>query len=380
VPFEWQEAVIRAAITLKLCSYEDTGAVVAALTTSIPEVPGSGRNWDYRFCWLRDAYFTVHALNRLGVTRTTERFIEYVTNIIAMEQGDKLKPVYAIVPDEPIEERTIESLQGYKGFGPVRVGNAAASQIQHDVYGSVILAASLMFFDERLPIKGDESLFAMLESLGKIALANALEPDAGIWEYRGRARVHTYSAALCWAACNRLARIAQRLGLEDAVAVWQHSADGLRETILRRAWNAERNTFVESLDGSAVDASVLLLQRLGLVDAMDPRFVATVETLGRHLFRSGHMLRYSEADDFGEPSMTFILCTLWYVEALAAIGRHGEARQLFEAVLASRNHMGLLSEDLDPATNILWGNFPQTYSMVGVILAAMRLSRAWEAT
>jgi GH15 family glucan-1,4-alpha-glucosidase len=380
VPFEWQEAVIRAAITLKLCSYEDTGAVVAALTTSIPEIPGSGRNWDYRFCWLRDAYFTVHALNRLGVTRTTERFIEYVTNVVAMERGENLKPVYSIVPDEPIDERIVESLQGYKGFGPVRIGNAAANQVQHDVYGSVILAASLMFFDERLPQKGDASLFAMLEPLGKIALANALQPDAGIWEYRGRARVHTYSAALCWAACNRLARIAQRLGLEEVAAVWQHSADGLRETILRRAWNAERNTFVESLDGSAVDASVLLLQRLGLVDAMDPRFVATVETLGRHLVRSGHMSRYSEADDFGEPSMTFILCTLWYVEALAAIGRPGEARQLFEAVLASRNHVGLLSEDLDPANNALWGNFPQTYSMVGVILAAMRLSKAWEAT
>ena len=380
IPFEWQEAVIRAAITLKLCSFEDTGAVVAALTTSIPEIPGSGRNWDYRFCWLRDAYYTVHALNRLGVTRTTERFIDYVTNVVAMERGARLRPVYAIIPDEPIEERVVESLEGFNGYGPVRIGNAAAGQVQHDVYGSVILAASLMFFDERLPRKGDASLYDMLEPLGRMALEQALQPDAGIWEFRGRMRNHTYSAALCWAGCNRLAGIARSLGLEESAATWLRSAEGLRETILRRAWNADRNSFVESLDGAAVDASVLLLQRLGLVDAKDPRFISTVDTLGRHLGRGGHMLRYSEADDFGEPSMTFILCTLWYVEALAAIGRQAEARELFETVLASRNHVGLLSEDLDAATGALWGNFPQTYSMVGIVLAAMRLSRAWEST
>ena len=170
IPFEWQEAVIRAAITLKLCSFEDTGAVVAALTTSIPEIPGSGRNWDYRFCWLRDAYFTVHALNRLGVTRTTERYIDYVTNVVAMERGARLRPVYAIIPDEPIDERVVGSLKGFKGLAPVRIGNAAADQVQHDVYGSVILAASLMFFDERLPRKGDASLYDMLEPLGRMAL------------------------------------------------------------------------------------------------------------------------------------------------------------------------------------------------------------------
>jgi GH15 family glucan-1,4-alpha-glucosidase len=262
----------------------------------------------------------------------------------------------------------------------VRIGNAAADQVQHDVYGSVILAASLMFFDERLPSKGDASLYAMLESLGRIALSQALQPDAGIWEYRGRARIHTYSAALCWAGCNRLSGIAGRLGLEEDAAKWRSSADELRETILRRAWNPERNSFVDALDGDAVDASVLLLHRLGIVEAKDPRFVATVETLGRHLGRSVHMLRYNAADDFGEPSMAFTMCTLWYVQALAAIGRHQEARQNFETVLACRNHVGLLSEDVDPVTGALWGNFPQTYSMVGIILTAMQLSKPWELT
>ncbi len=380
IPFEWQEAVIRAAITLKLCSFEDTGGIVAALTTSIPEAPESGRNWDYRYCWLRDAYFTVYALNRLSATRTTERFIDYVTNVVAMEQGSRLRPVYSIVPDQPIEEQVIENLQGFNGHGPVRIGNAAGDQVQHDVYGSVILAASPMFFDERLPQKGDASLYAMLESLGKIALSQALEPDAGIWEYRGRARVHTYSAAMCWAGCDRLSRIGRSLGLEDNADVWRRSADGLREAILRRAWNADRNCFMESLDGEAIDASVLLLHKLGIVEATDPRFISTVDTLGQHLGRGGHLLRYSAPDDFGEPSVSFTMCTLWYVEALADIGRVAEARQIFESVLACRNHVGLLSEDLDPATGQLWGNFPQTYSMVGIILAAMRLSKTWEAT
>jgi GH15 family glucan-1,4-alpha-glucosidase len=380
IPFEWQEAVIRAAITLKLCSFEDTGAIVAALTTSIPEAPESGRNWDYRYCWLRDAYFTVHALNRLSATRTTERFIDYVTNVVAMEQGQLLRPVYAILPEQPIEEQVIQSLSGFNGHGPVRIGNAAADQIQHDVYGSVVLAASPLFFDERLPRKGDESLYAMLEQLGRTAIDQSLQPDAGIWEFRGRTRVHTYSATMCWAACDRLSRIGRSLGLQESAASWRRSADGLRENILRRGWNADRKSFVDSLDGQDIDASVLLLHKLGIIEATDPRFVSTVDTLSQFLGRGGHLLRYSAADDFGEPSMSFTMCTLWYVEAIAAIGRVAEARQIFESVLACRNHVGLLSEDLDPATGRLWGNFPQTYSMVGIVLTAMRLSKAWEAT
>ena len=241
----------------------------------------------------------------------------------------------------------------------MRIGNAAADQVQHDVYGSVILAASLMFFDERLPRKGDASLYDMLEPLGRMALEQALDPMPASGSFAAACACTLIRQPCVRPGPNRLASIARRLGLEESAGSWQRSADGLRETILRRAWNADRNAFVESLDGTAVDASVLLLQRLGLVDAEDPRFIATVDTMGRHLGRGGHMLRYSEADDFGEPSMTFILCTLWYVEALAAIGRHAEARQLFETVLACRNHVGLLSEDLDAATGSLWGNFPR---------------------
>lgn len=378
LPFEWQEAVIRSAITLQLCSFHETGAIVAALTTSIPEAPESGRNWDYRYCWIRDAYLTVQALNRVGATRTMERFIEYITNVIARERGPVLKPVYAILPEMPLEERVASALRGYRGHGPVRIGNAAVDQIQHDVYGSVILAASQMFFDERLPKKGDKALFNLLEPLGMQALSQALSPDAGIWEYRGRTRIHTHSAAMCWVACDRLARIAGLLDLAERAEQWRTSADGLRDTILERAWNEAERCFTGSLDSDEIDASVLLLHELGIVQASDVRFAATVDAIGRRLMRNGHLLRYSAPDDFGTPAVAFTICTFWYVDALAAIGRTEEARAIFEELLLRRNHVGLLSEDIAPETGELWGNFPQSYSMVGVIIAAMRLSKGWE--
>jgi GH15 family glucan-1,4-alpha-glucosidase len=378
LPFEWQDAVIRSAITLQLCSFHETGAIVAALTTSIPEDPGSQRNWDYRYCWIRDAYFTVQALNRVGATRTMERFIEYVTNVIVQEQGPALKPVYAIVPELKLEERVVPGLAGYRGHGPVRLGNGAVEQTQHDVYGSVILAASQMFFDERLPQKGDVALFNLLEPLGMCALSRALTPDAGIWEYRGRTRIYTYSAAMCWVACDRLGRIATLLGLAERAEQWRLSADELRTTILQRAWSAAENCFSGSLDNDEIDASVLLLHELGIVPATDERFVATVETIGKRLMQGDHLRRYSAPDDFGEPVVAFTICTFWYVDALAAIGQHDEARRLFGELLKSRNHVGLLSEDIDPRTGELWGNFPQTYSMVGIIVSAMRLSKGWE--
>jgi GH15 family glucan-1,4-alpha-glucosidase len=377
VPYEWQEAVIRAAITLKLCSSEETGAIVAALTTSIPEAPGTGRNWDYRFCWLRDAYFTVHALNKLGATLTMERFLDYMRTVIATEKGPNLKPVYAIVPEDSLEERISESLTGFGGDGPVRIGNAAADQVQHDVTGSMILAASQMFFDHRLPKLGGVALFRELEPLGETAAAKAFEPDAGIWEYRGRQSIHTHSAAMCFAACDRLAHIAESLHLDERRNYWRAHAERIREAILTRAWNEREGFFAASFDGAGADASTLLLHELGVVEASDPRFVATVDKLQKRLTRAGFLLRYDEKDDFGTPSTSFNICTFWLADALYAIGRVEEAREIFEGLLARRNHVGLLSEDIDPANGALWGNFPQTYSMVGIIVTAMRLSRDW---
>ncbi len=378
LPFEWQAEVIRAAITLKLCSFEETGAIIAAMTTSIPEAPDSGRNWDYRYCWLRDAYFVVHALNRLGATRTMEEFLRYINNVAASADNGHLQPVYSITLGARLIERNQTVLVGYRGMGPVRVGNQAYEHLQNDVYGSVILAAAQIFFDQRLDQPGNVRIFERLEAIGEQAVQVHDQPDAGLWEFRSISKVHTFSAVMCWAACDRLARIAARLGLDARVGYWRSHADGMHAMICRSAWNAELNTFVESFGGRDVDASLLLLNELGFVDGSDPRFIGTVEAIESTLREGDYLFRYRTEDDFGLPKTSFTICTFWYIDALAAIGRREEARRLFENILSCRNHVGLLSEDLDPNTRELWGNFPQTYSMVGMISSAMRLSKPWE--
>lgn len=378
IPFEWQNAVIRAAITLKLCTFEDTGSVVAAMTTSIPEAAGTQRNWDYRFCWLRDSFFVVHALNRLGATNTMEAYLRYILDLAAGTDGGLLQPVYGIRGESALVERVIESLPGYRGMGPVRVGNQAYEQIQHDVYGSVILSATQFFFDKRLSITGGVDQFELLEVLGQRAIEFHDQPDAGIWEYRGRARIHTFSSLMCWAACDRLARIAAHLELPERSEYWREQAQRIRDLILTRGWSEKRNCFVDSFDGDDLDASMLLVHELGFLPADDPRFIGTIAAVERELLQDGHVFRYRSADDFGEPENAFNICTFWYINALADCGRMDEARELFEEMLANRNPSGLLSEDLDPKTSELWGNFPQTYSMVGIINAALRLSEPWE--
>ncbi|NWO11337.1 glycoside hydrolase family 15 protein [Chromohalobacter salexigens] len=378
VPFEWQNAVIRAAITLKLSTFDDTGAVVAAMTTSIPEAANTQRNWDYRYCWLRDSYFVVHALNRLGATGTMENFLHYIIDLVVGTHRHQLQPLYGIGGETVLDEHSLETLAGYHGMGPVRVGNAAYLQNQHDVYGAVILAANQVFFDQRLEEVGNETLFRRLEPLGHLAAECYDQPDASIWEYRGRERVHTYSAIMCWAACDRLAKIAAQLDLDSAARHWRDTADTMHRTICTESWNQTQDFFAESFGGEGLDASLLLINELGFLPADDPRFVATVKAIGRHLRRGDHLFRYVADDDFGAPENAFNICTFWYIDALWAIGEHTEARRLFEGLLACRNKVGLLSEDLDPDSRRLWGNFPQTYSMVGLINSALHLSKSWE--
>jgi GH15 family glucan-1,4-alpha-glucosidase len=377
VPFDWQEAVIRAAITLKLCSYDDTGAIVAALTTSIPECLGSGRTWDYRYCWLRDAYFTIAALNRLSATRTMEGFLRFILDVVYNEGDAELPPLYPIAPGVDIEERIATALPGFMGDGPVRVGNAARAQRQNDAYGSIVLSAAQIFWDERLPQRGYLDLYQRLRSIGETASRLALTEDAGLWEFRGRMRVHTFSAAMCWAALKQLGLIAQRVGVTDDATMWLARAEALRDEILRRAVTPD-GWISATLEGAVLDASTLLLPGLGLIGATDPRFIATLDITSERLVRNGFVMRYIDEDDFGKPRSAFLVCTFWYIDALASVGRREEALGLFENVLKHRNHLGMLSEDVAPDTGALWGNFPQTYSQVGLIFAAMRLSRSWE--
>jgi GH15 family glucan-1,4-alpha-glucosidase len=378
IPFEWQDAVIRAAITLELNVLEDTGAIVAAMTTSIPEAPGSRRNWDYRYCWLRDAYFVVNALNRLGATRTMERYLSYVVNIVAASGQGQLQPVYGVSGAPVADERELESLPGYRGLGPVRIGNQASRQVQHDVYGAAILTATHVFFDHRLVRRGDAVLFHRLEALGEQAARLYDQPDAGIWEVRGAPRVHTFSSVMCWAGCDRLARIAAHLGLADRAAYWRAHAARIHQFVCERCWNPEKASFVAAADGAALDASLLRLGELGFLAESDPRFAGTVRAIGRELKRGDFVFRYVEPDDFGPPENAFLVCTFWYINALAALGERDAARAMFENVLACRNRHGLLAEHIDPRTREQWGNFVQTYSMVGLIASAIRLSVRWD--
>ena len=378
IPFEWQDAVVRAAITLELNVFEDTGAIIAAMTTSIPEAAGTRRNWDYRYCWLRDAYFVVNALNRLGATRTMERYLSYIVNLVAGADDGRLQPVYGISGRAVPEEQDIDALPGYRGMGPVRIGNQASQQVQHDAYGSAILAATHVFFDRRLLRPGDEVLFRRLEPLGERAAQLFDQPDAGLWELRGTARVHTFSSVMCWAGCDRLAKIAAHLGLTDRATYWRTQAARIHQVICERSWNAKRESFVATMDGETLDASLLRLTELGFLADDDPRFANTVRAIERELRRGDFVFRYVEADDFGKPENAFLVCTFWYINALAALGRRDEARALFETVLACRNRHGLLAEHIDPQTREQWGNFVQTYSMVGLIGSAIRLSRRWD--
>ena len=383
IPLEWQDEVIRCAIALKLCQHEETGAIVAALTTSIPEAPNSARNWDYRYCWIRDSYYTVQALNRIGALDVLEKYLTYLRNIIDGARGGKIQPLYSVMGESELGEFVAESLAGYRGMGPVRVGNAAYEQVQHDCYGQIVLPTVQGFFDRRLLRMADERDFANLEEVGEMAWAMHDQPDAGLWEFRTRQEVHTYSAVMSWAACDRLANVAAHLGKADRAAHWRQRADAIRAKVEAEAWvgNPEEPNggghFGASFESDYLDASLLQMVELRFLRPDDPRFTSTFAAVEKALRRGEHMLRYASEDDFGLPETAFNVCTFWLIEALELVGRGEEARGLFEAMLRHTTGSGMLSEDMDFETGELWGNFPQTYSLVGIINCAGMLSKSW---
>ena len=378
VPLDWQEAVIRAAITLKLCVYEETGAIVAAMTTSVPEFPESGRNWDYRFCWVRDAYYTVRALNRLGAVDILENYLGYLRNLVDDAQGGHVQPVYGVGLEAAIGERIVDSVEGYRGMKPVRVGNQAHEHLQHDVYGQIVLPLVQAFFDERMLRPGTIDDFHALEKVGDRAFAMHDQTDAGLWEFRTIARVHTYSSVMCWAACDRLAKAARHLGLTERGELWDERARLIRARIEAEAYLPDEGRFAASFGGTELDASLLQMTDLGFLDARDPRQVKTFEAVERDLKRGPYLFRYIHPDDFGEPETAFNFCTFWFIEALHLNGRTEEARAIFDQMLSQRTHAGLLSEDISIQDGELWGNYPQTYSLVGIINCAVLLSRSWQ--
>jgi GH15 family glucan-1,4-alpha-glucosidase len=377
MPLDYQEAVIRAAITLKLCVYEETGAIVAAMTTSVPEFPESGRNWDYRYCWIRDAYYTVRALNRLGAVDILENYLVYLRNLVDASAGGHVQPVYGVGLEEDIDERIVTSVEGYRGMKPVRVGNQAREHLQHDVYGQIVLPLVQSFYDQRLLRPGSLDDFHALEKVGERAFAMHDQVDAGLWEFRTIARIHTYSSVMCWAACDRLAKVAVHLGLDERAAYWADRTGIIRRRIEAEAFLPDEGRFGASFGGQELDASLLQLVDLGFLEPKDPRQVATFDAIERELKKGPYLFRYVEPDDFGEPETAFNFCTFWFIEALHQNGRDTEAREIFEQMLSRRTHAGLLSEDIAIETGELWGNYPQTYSLVGIINCAVLLSRSW---
>jgi GH15 family glucan-1,4-alpha-glucosidase len=382
VPLEWQAAVIRSAITLKLCAHEDTGAIVAALTTSIPEhavEPGeTARNWDYRYCWLRDAYYVVQALNRLGAADMLENYLVYLRNLVdQVGRSGHVQPVYGVGLEPVLTERVAPALKGYRGMGPVRVGNQAHEHQQHDVYGQIVLSTVQAFFDERLIREASVEDFRALESVGDRAFEMYDKPDASLWEFRGREAVHTYSSVMCWAACDRLGNAALKMGLTERAEHWNGRAAEIRATIQERAWNEELGRYASTFGGDELDASLLQLVDVRFCSPGDDRMLATMEAVDKGLRRGKFMLRYALPDDFGEPKTAFNFCTFWLIEALHLSGRTEEARTMFEEMLGRRTKAGLLSEDITFDGKELWGNYPQTYSLVGLINCATLLSRPW---
>lgn len=377
LPAEYQREVIRSALTLKLHQFDDTGAIIAATTTSIPEAPGSGRTWDYRYCWLRDAYFTLSALNQLSHADEMERFVDYLHNIISRSPR-RLQPVYGISGEDDLEEKVLDHLAGYRGNGPVRIGNAACRHVQNDVYGEMILAISPLFLDARLEGSSLREPWDLLESLlGRVA-SRLSEKDAGIWEFRNTRRLHTFSLLMHWAGAERARQVADRLGRPGLARRAGRLAARAGALIRRHAWRPRPGFFAEAEGCGDSDASLLLMLPLSFLDPADRRARTHVDRLERTLLASNRLMhRYTHADDFGRPRSAFTPCGFWQVEALARLGRRGRARDLFERLLSHANPLGLLSEDVDPRTGEQWGNFPQTYSHVGLIHSAFALSRPW---
>ncbi len=376
VPPLFQQEVIRSALALKLHCFEDTGAIVAALTTSIPEAPGSGRTWDYRYCWLRDAYYALSAFRLLGHFEEREQFVRYLINIASSAPNLDLAPLYRIDAETDLEERVLGDWPGFDGSGPVRVGNAAATQRQNDVFGEMALALSPVFLDDRFSAERSPATLDLLRRLAQKSIDVAGTPDAGIWELRASPRTQTFSSMMCWAGVDRMATVAATCCRDQADAI-RAAADRIRADILERAWNPDRECLVSSYGGTELDAALLQAASLRLLPAADRRLHQTVEAVKADLANGDWLMRYRTEDGLGTPTSAFVLCTFWLIEALAVLGRGAEARARLERALPALSPLGLLSEDYAPAERRLWGNFPQAYSHVGLIHAAFAASPRW---
>lgn len=374
LPKIFQREAIRSALTLKLHQYEDTGGIIAAMTTSLPEIPGEGRNWDYRFSWLRDTYYTISAFSSLGQFSELEKYAHFVENL-HFAANDHLQPVYCLDGGAKMSEVEL-ALDGYNGNKPVRIGNQAHQQIQHDAYGQVLLALFDLYTDvrvlnrERISPRTIEKLLTSIEE-------KMLVPDSGVWEFREKKAIHTYSLLFHWAgsaACLKIAKIIGRFDLEKRASQAKEKA----KELIEKSYSSKKKAYCQAIGSEELDSSLLQMVTLGFFDEKELEVALNhIQAIRSELeIIPGFLLRYRHKDDFGVQKSSFLVCCFWLVEALIYVNKHDEARDIFLNLLGTQNHLGLMSEDYDIKTGSQWGNFPQTYSHVGLINCAFALDRA----
>jgi Glucoamylase and related glycosyl hydrolases len=369
----YQQQVIRSSLALKIHQYEDTGAIIAASTTSLPEHDGSGRTWDYRYCWLRDAYYILNAFNNIGHFEEGERYFHYIANLTVREDG-RYNPLYKITGTADFVEVEAD-LEGYLGNKPVRIGNQAVEHIQNDTYGQVLLSLLPLYTDHRFIIQEQRDSSQWVRNiLDKIAFTID-EPDAGIWEFRNTEQHHCYTNLFQWAGCTAAMKMAVHIGDEEL----REEAERLQKKAIEKieaCYDAERKVYTQAIGVAALDASTLQLIMMNYLEPKSERARDHLAAVEAELKAdNGLFYRYLHKDDFGKPKTTFLITAFWYVEALACVGRLDEAIENFDKLMQFTNHLGLLSEDVDASDGSQWGNFPQAYSHVGLMNAAYRIAK-----
>lgn len=371
---KFNEEISRSALALKLLSYDKTGAVLAALTTSMPETIGEIRNWDYRFCWLRDASMVIKVMTNLGHINVAKRYIQFILDIIP-DKDEKVQIMYGINGEKKLHEKILEHLQGYEGSAPVRIGNAAYKQKQNDIYGLLmdVIYQQFNLFD--VSLDNSEELWTITRSIVRMVRKNWRKPDRGIWELRTEQKHFVFSKLLCWVAVDRAVAVAKLIERDDYVSDWEILRDVIKKDIYKKGWNEKMQAFTQFYGSDDMDASNLLLEAYGFISADDPKYKSTVQAIKKDLCQDGLMYRYKNKDDFGLPSSSFTICTFWLIEALYKTGSKIEAARIFKQLLQYSNHLGLFSEDIDFTSKRLLGNFPQAYSHLALIETAITLSK-----
>ena len=369
---KYRNIASRSLLVLKLMTYEHSGAILAALTTSIPEAPGETRNWDYRYCWLRDASMSVNTLQQMGHERSAQRFLTFIKRVLLSKQ-DSLQIMYGIRGERKLTEATLDHLAGFAGSRPVRIGNAAYAQKQNDVFGYLLDVMHGYYRYSGGSLDDLEDMWEVVKNISAKVHWDWRNPDSSIWEFRGREEHFVFSKIMCWVALDRAMRIASLLGRNRDKDLLGQSADAIRDDILRHGWNERLGSFTQSYESEEMDASLLLMEQYGFITPDDERFKSTVKRIKQELFHNGLMFRYKNRDDFGLPSSAFTICTFWLARALFQTGQREEAAEIFDEVIKCANHVGLLSEDLDFLTRRQLGNFPQAYSHLALIDVAALL-------